>query len=112
VGRRVQVALADRATRPVLAAALLHDVGKTDSGLGTFGRVAATLVGRVLGPSRTSPSSRVGRYLRHDELGAALLGAAGSDPLVVSWAARHHRRGSPGAVPAEIAEVLAAADDD
>ena len=32
-------------TRAVMAAALLHDVGKIECGLGTFGRVAATVVG-------------------------------------------------------------------
>ena len=45
VARRVEVALGDEATRPVLAAALLHDVGKTESGLGTYGRVIATISG-------------------------------------------------------------------
>src|SRR5262245_52686461 len=41
--RRVEAELGERATQPVLAAALLHDVGKIESGLGTYGRVIATL---------------------------------------------------------------------
>src|SRR5215210_9133359 len=47
VARRVSTTLGSRADRPVLAAALLHDMGKTASGLATFGRVVATLAGLV-----------------------------------------------------------------
>jgi len=43
VARRVERALGIEATRAVLAAALLHDVGKIESGLSTYGRVIATL---------------------------------------------------------------------
>ena len=49
VARRVERALGDEATRPVLAAALLHDVGKTDARLRTYGRVVATLSAAVAG---------------------------------------------------------------
>jgi hypothetical protein len=42
VARRVERALGAEASRPVVAAALLHDCGKTVSGLGTYGRVIAT----------------------------------------------------------------------
>ena len=45
VAQRVEVMLGDEASRPVLAAALLHDVGKTEAGIGTYGRVIATLSG-------------------------------------------------------------------
>src|SRR3954452_22532147 len=38
VARRVERALGTEASRPVLAAALLHDAGKTASGLHTYGR--------------------------------------------------------------------------
>ena len=48
VARRVDDRLRG-ANRPVLAAALLHDVGKVDSGLGTPVRVVATLAGVVGG---------------------------------------------------------------
>lgn len=94
--------------RPVVAAALLHDVGKIDAGLGTFGRVAATIAGRRL----VGRESRYGRYLRHDAIGAGLLRSAGSDPLTVAWAAEHHLPPSQWTVPAEVGAALKAADDD
>jgi len=62
-------------TRAELAGALLHDIGKLDSGLGTFGRVAATIVG-----PRTD---RFRRYADHEEIGATWLDEAGSDPVTV-----------------------------
>ena len=52
-------------------AALLHDIGKIESSLGTAGRVVAT----VLGPRTTT----FRRYLEHESLGVQLLRAAGSD---------------------------------
>ena len=63
------------ATRAEVAGALLHDVGKLESGLGTFGRVVATVVG-----GRTE---RFRAYHDHEELGARLAEAAGSDPATV-----------------------------
>jgi hypothetical protein len=58
--------------REAMAAALLHDVGKLRCGLGTFGRVAATLVG---------PHGRRFRlYHDHERIGADMLRAAGSAP--------------------------------
>jgi hypothetical protein len=108
VARRVEAALGpEAATAPVLAAALLHDVGKVEAGLGTLGRVAATVAGERAG-------ERARRYRRHPELGAALLELAGAHPLTVAWAREHHtppERWS-GAVPAPEAHALKAADDD
>lgn len=72
VARRF-VELAPDATRAEVAGALLHDVGKLASGLGTFSRVVATLVG-----PRTD---RFRAYHDHERLGAEMLAAAGS-PLV------------------------------
>ena len=109
VASSVDAAL-DGADRPVLAAALLHDVGKVASGLGTWSRVGATLVGAVTSSAR--PARWAGRYLRHPAEGAALLAEAGSDPLPVAWAAEHHRRSSSWTVDPEIARALWAADDD
>ncbi len=109
------------ATRPVLAAALLHDVGKLDANLRTYGRVVATLSGAVV---RRDPevigdwtrtrgfTRRVGLYLQHDRLGADLLALAGSDPLTVAWAREHHRPPDEWTVPAEVGHALRAADDD
>jgi hypothetical protein len=87
------------AGRPAMAGALLHDVGKLDSGLGTFGRVGATLV-----PARWV-RGRFARYRDHEAIGAAMLREAGSDPLTVALVARTD--GSP----AELVAALAAADD-
>jgi hypothetical protein len=64
------------ATRAEMAGALLHDVGKLDSGLGTFARVAATLVG-----PRTE---RFRAYHDHEAIGARLAAAAGSDPATIA----------------------------
>lgn len=74
VARRF-VAEAPEAGRAEVAAALLHDVGKTASGLGTFARVAAT----VAGPR----TSRFRAYHDHERLGAEMLRAAGSDEVTV-----------------------------
>src|SRR3546814_20809012 len=52
VARRVERALGAEAERPVLAAALLHDVGKVESGLRTYGRVVATPSAKVAGRDR------------------------------------------------------------
>ena len=110
VARRVAAALGTRATRPVLAAALLHDVGKTTSGLRTPGRVVATVVGAAVGRDR--PTGRIGRYLHHDEDGATLLAQAGSDPLTVAWTREHHLPESGWSVPVEVGRALRDADDD
>src|SRR5206468_9579516 len=79
--RRHAVDVARAVPEQAVPAALLHDVGKIVSGLGTFARVGATLVGLV----RRDVGGRVGEYLRHDVLGAELLRAAGSSPLTVAW---------------------------
>ena len=103
VARRVAETHTDR---PVLAAALLHDSGKVVSGLGTFGRVAATLLGR------RRAKGRFDLYLRHDVLGAEILERAGSDPLTVAWAGEHHLPPERWTVPMDIGAALKAADDD
>jgi hypothetical protein len=100
------------APREVLAAALLHDVGKADSGLGTFARVPATLAGLVARDRFAAGDGRIARYLRHDAIGAALLAGAGAHPLTTAWAAEHHLPPSRWTVPRQWAEALKAADDD
>lgn len=119
VARRVAGALGDRADRPVVAAALLHDVGKVESGLGTYGRVVATIAAAAAGRETAGMWSegrgftrRVGLYLRHPRLGADLLALAGSDPLTVAWAREHHLPADRWTVPREVAAALHAADDD
>ena len=119
VARRVERALGHEATPPVLAAALLHDVGKLDSGLGTYGRVIATVAGAVGGRDMATQwtkasgfTRRVGLYLRHAELGGDLLDMAGSDPLTSAWARQHHLPEDEWTVPPAIAGALKDADDD
>lgn len=119
VAREVERALGDEATRPVLAAALLHDVGKIESGLRTYGRVIATLCGMIVGREQakvwmrsTGFTRRVGLYLLHPDLGGDLLGMAGSDPLTESWARDHHKPAEQWTVDAHVGRVLKDCDDD
>jgi hypothetical protein len=113
------------ADRPTVAAALLHDVGKVDSQLGTFARVGVTLAAvavgreRLLGwtgdaaaRGRRSPKVRVGSYLVHDRLGSELLRAAGSDDLTWSWAGEHHLPEDRWSVEPRIGAALKTADGD
>ncbi len=68
------------ATRAEVAGAILHDVGKIECGLGTFGRVIATLVG---------PRTRAfAAYHDHEAIGAAMAHAAGSYPATVDLIAQ------------------------
>ena len=67
------------ATRAEIAGALLHDVGKIQCRLGTFGRVAATLVG-----PRTE---RFRLYHDHEQIGADLAVFVGSDPVTAELVA-------------------------
>jgi hypothetical protein len=68
------------ATRAEVAGAILHDVGKIECGLGTFGRVVATLVG---------PRTRSFRvYHDHEAIGAEMAAMAGSDPATVELIAQ------------------------
>lgn len=119
VARRVERALGAAATPPVLAVALLHDVGKTAAGLRTYGRVVATLSSVFGGhemahhwASKRGFTRKVGLYLVHDELGADLLSMAGSDPLVVTWAREHHWPEHMWTLDPAVAHALKAADDD
>lgn len=113
VGRRAAEWLPSGADPVWVAAALLHDVGKTEAGLGTPGRVLATIVGDVGGRERMARrSGRFGTYLRHAEIGAERLRRAGARSETAAWAAVHHRPGDwvAAGVPESIGRVLARAD--
>jgi hypothetical protein len=92
VARRFQE-LRPEATREEMAGALLHDVGKLQSGLRTSGRVLATIVG-----PRTD---RFREYHDHEAIGADLAAAANAAPETVALI----RGDGPAAAD------LAAADD-
>ena len=74
VARRF-VAARPEVTRAEMAGALLHDVGKIRCGLGTVGRVVASVVG-----ARTE---RFRRYHDHEHIGSLLAEEAGSEPATV-----------------------------
>jgi hypothetical protein len=74
VARRF-VAARPAATRAEIAGALLHDVGKIECGLGTWGRVVASVVG-----PRTD---RFRRYHDHERIGSELAAEVGSEPATV-----------------------------
>lgn len=96
-----------------VAAALLHDVGKAQTGLGAVGRAGATVVAALAGHARARAwPNAIGRYVNHDELGAQRLHEAGARPEAVAWAAAHHRRDRWPAtgIPPAVCEALAAAD--
>jgi hypothetical protein len=72
------------ATRAEIAGAILHDVGKIECGLGTFGRVVATLVG---------PRTRAfAAYHDHEAIGAG----HGTARRLRSRDGRSHRPARPG----------------
>ena len=121
VARGVVARLGADTDRSVVAAALLHDIGKVVSGLGTFRRVGATLTWSVIDSRRASEWAsredtmvrrRLGQYRLHPELGAQMLAAAGSAPLTVAWAAEHHAPPDSWTIPLGIGLVLKACDDD
>ena len=63
------------ATNAEVAGAILHDIGKLQCDLGTFGRVAATIVG--------PRGERFRAYHDHEEIGADMVAAVGGDPATV-----------------------------
>ena len=124
VARRVERALSDTPHRDDprwVAAALLHDVGKLDSGLGVLGRVAATLAGAAGGhemadawSTKRGVTRRFGLYLRHAELGETRLRVIGARDEAAVWAGAHHDQHAWGALtlPALVIATLDEADDD
>jgi hypothetical protein len=122
VGRRAEQELGADARPEWLAAALLHDVGKTDARFGPYRRSVATVAG-ALAPSmvaawRESSSDftrRVALYLDHAAVGATAIRVAGGREAVAAWAEAHHdpeRWSETGAdgIPPEVCRTLARAD--
>ncbi len=118
VARDVERQLGPDAERPVLAAALLHDIGKIDSDLGTYGRVVATVLGAVLPAVGVDLLARrrgalgcLGAYLQHNDRGGALLRQAGSHEITVKWASEHELPRDQWTLPPAITTALYAADN-
>lgn len=124
VARRAERALGARAEGRWVAAALLHDVGKIEAGLGILGRVVATLTMGLVGrdrvrgwAARTGWRGRFGRYADHGPIGGALVRSAGGRDEVAAWASVHHliRRKDPGRgvdLPLEVVIALSESDRD
>lgn len=119
VARRVVEMLGEKATRPVIAAALLHDVGKIEADVNTLERVMATLAGSQGNREQIEQWSKedgwigkAGRYLMHNEIGARLLEEAGSDPLTIAWAREHELIHTKWTLPEDITDALWKADND
>jgi putative nucleotidyltransferase with HDIG domain len=107
------------ARREILAAALLHDVGKVQARLGTVGRVGVTVAAVVVGHDRLAGSGSgrrwawlqpARRYVEHDRLGGELLRECGSDAFTVAWAEQHHLAPERWTVDVRIGRLLKAAD--
>ena len=119
VANDVGLELGHDVPRPVIAAALLHDVGKIQSGLRTPARVVATIFWAVNDDAKAVKwqgmdtfRGRLSKYRLHPEIGAELLAAAGSNEMTISWARNHHRPGDPPAVDPTYADVLRRCDND
>ncbi len=86
-------------------AVLLHDIGKRHSGLGVFGRVAATLAEQM--GIRGGNSFRIHR--NHGPIGADELANRDTDDIVVDFA-RFHTAERPDSIDPESWDLLRAAD--
>jgi hypothetical protein len=90
----------------LVRAALLHDVGKTISGLGVMGRSIASLLAIAHLPA----PSRMRQYLDHGRIGAEVLGGVGESALTVAFARSHHDPGAPAGIASADWETLRSAD--
>ncbi len=115
---RVGLAEDDPDARWIVAAALLHDVGKSVAGLGTYGRSVATLSGWVGGHDMAASwadtrgfTRKVGLYLQYPQLGSDVLVMAGSDERVAAWAVQHHEPEERWTIPVDVGRLLVLADD-
>lgn len=106
-------------TDAVMAAALLHDVGKVDSRLRTPARIVATLFWAVVPDDladrwldTSGLRRRFASYRRHPEIGEQLLLEAGASAQTASWAADHHKPRERWRIDAEAGDVLKRCDDD
>jgi hypothetical protein len=90
----------------MVEAALLHDIGKTATQLGAFGRALATMWAATSLPIWGNWST----YLDHGRIGAELIEANGGSELPVAFA-RHHPGKRPPSIDAAHWASLARADE-
>ena len=100
--------------------ALMHDVGKLESDLSLGERAIATLVSKTLGVDtarRWSVSAagfqrRIGLYLIHGELGAAMIRAAGGREEAAVWSEIHqgYSGSDRSGIPPLVVEALIESD--
>lgn len=119
-GREADRLLDGQASPEIIVASALHDVGKTPARLGTVGRAVATILKPIFKPlsplnderwiDKTHVFGRMRRYADHSAIGADLLRGAGSEALVVAWAAEHHLPVDQWTIDHELGFVLAEAD--
>lgn len=93
VARRF-VAFHPMSKREEVAAALLHDVGKSTVSLGRIGRSTATIL---------PITAEMRRYRRHEQIGAEMLQSIGAHPRTISLVA--------GTAGDDVADALRRADD-
>ncbi len=123
VARRVERRLASTAYAGDprwTSAALMHDVGKSESNLSLPERVAATLASKVLGvatarewaASAVGWKRRLGLYLIHGELGAAMIRAAGGREEGAVWSEIHqgYATSIESGIPPIVARALIESD--
>lgn len=119
VAQRVDVSLGCLSEDRWIAAALLHDVGKSHSRLSPVGRAAATIWIEMKGLDRVSISNgqwsrRVYLYAQHPTLGSDDIRSCGGHEEAALWANAHddpHLWSTTG-FPSAVIDALTKSDDD
>jgi hypothetical protein len=94
-----------RSDSDVIAAALMHDIGKRHARLGVIGR-SVTSIMILLGLPLTR---RMLLYKDHGKNGARELARLGAPPLAIEFAL-HHQDERPRTIESQIWEILLSAD--
>ncbi|HTY40832.1 MAG TPA: hypothetical protein VMH79_03050 [Thermoanaerobaculia bacterium] len=103
-----------------LGAALMHDVGKVPAGLSAAGRAMAAVLSKVIRVATARRWARraggfrrrLGCYLVHGEVGAALIREAGGREPVAAWTEVHQAYRGAGtlSIPKVVVEALYQSD--
>ncbi|CAB4790952.1 MAG: HD domain-containing protein [Actinobacteria bacterium] len=119
VARRVDASLGDLSEERWIAAALLHDVGKAQSGLGPIRRAFATIWIELKGVdglalSQRAWSRRVYVYFQHPSLGCEDIRSCGGHEEAALWAKAHDdpKQWSATGFPSAVIDALTKSDDD